>query len=148
MSESEPCIQSQLSQHLKNALTLTLRIRPANPYAFLSEYFLNAHHRSEPIFHAYAFVTLAHWTVSGLNERMGLSYETLVQPSSPGYTAGIRLKDFFALTTFFCRGFEPIQLALGKVCSAVIDSDERISFSIFYNLILIHLITQGISKSF
>jgi hypothetical protein len=132
---------------LKSSLSTLLKVKPTNPYSFLSDFYFNSCHRNEPIFNAYACL-LTNQTL--LKQKIGDAFEILVNPSSieqqQYLSCGVRLKDFFALLSFFCKGIEPLQLALGRICTLFIDSEERISFTVFFKLVLIHLLFQEITN--
>jgi hypothetical protein len=163
--QEETRLEDGLKESLKQALVYLLDLKPAEPYAFLSDYLYHCAstktHQGD-LFISYYLLTQCSWrTLLGndtLGKKLGQSFELLVHPSSNETTcpAGIKLKDFFTLTTFFFGSttttttlshalvkLDAIQLALGKVCSAVIQSDERISYLKFQDLLLIHLIIHG-----
>ena len=135
----------QISDTIKKSLLLLERVQPRNPYAFLSEYYFFASHpKDELIFTTYSLLTRQPWTSPNLISRVGDAFETLLQPSENQQESGVRLKDFFSLTTYFCKSMEPIQLALINVSNSMIDIHEKIPFDIFFDLIVIHLFIQDL----
>ena len=158
-------LPAQLSRSLKTSLSLLLELKPADPFAFLSVYFLHASRRSELVFEAFAYLSVQEFkcqserknslsstrqipvsSLGGLHDRIERAYETLVLPSDQTHSheTGVRLKDYFSLSLLFCKGLENLQGALGRVGSVLIDSEERLAYEIFRDLIVMHWLIQGI----
>lgn len=157
-------LPSQLSRPLKTSLSLLLELKPADPFAFLSAYFLHASRRSELVFEAFAYLSteskciderkntqssraIPISSIGGIHDRIERAFETLLLPSDQTHSheTGVRLKDYFSLSTLFCKGLENLQGSLGRIGSVLIDSEERLSYEIFRDLILMHCLIQGMT---
>ncbi|KAI8925855.1 hypothetical protein BC831DRAFT_255155 [Entophlyctis helioformis] len=132
-----------VSSHIRDAVSALLDLRPADPMAFMSEYFFNASYGTASVFRAYKLVSLADWSSpSAASERIGAAFEHLALPSAQG----VRVKDCATFLSFFCIGYDAIRHSLSKVVSLHLDKDDLVTFEDFTELVVYHAFLEEVLK--